>query len=830
MIESSTMRRVCAVCAFAGMGLVPAALAQSEADEIETVPTIPVAALDPEDVPTEMDADTIELEELVVTAQKTRQTLREVPASVSAISGEQLAEANILLPNDVNNYVPNLTMKITPYLSEVRIRGYGTTISNLGAESSVGTVIDGVYYGRSTFLSSMLYDVGQFEVIRGPQGSLFGKNTIAGVLNLTTREPEPYSEASIRLIGTDNLDQRIAQGGVTIPLSDTAAVRIAGASYGIDGILYNTLLDRPEADFNATYGRIKLRLPEFGYGGRITLGASIANQSFNNNAFQIAELTPTVFEYMQQFDPQVETDPLNELVSSNVPAFAKVETRSAQANIEYPLNGWLGVPTVDLTSISGYARTTTIERDIDFDFSPVPALLYTLQEPSPYEQYSQELRVSGLADSLFGLFGETEFILGAYYFDADSFNNEFIEIEDLGALAGLVLANQADNPGSGDVVPTPGLGGGIPIPPAVVDALTQIVMSPLAAEIFAAQGQNENVLLTLSQQQRSMALFGQVTTEILKDLHAIVGLRVGREDKDAYLTSTAPDGAIFIPAVIGQSNHQSSLSRSEDEVSPKLGLRYDMGRRASTYAIWARGFKSGGFNGIPLNDENLEFEPERADSYEVGFKARLLNNTLHTNIAIFHTDFENLQVSTFTGSELSVLNAAAARTRGFEADLRWLPPIRAFELDASVGYTDAYYTSYPNAPAPAFSDDSSQDLTGQTLQNAPKWSVSVLPKLLLPGFSPSWGIIVNLEALYTSERYLDVDLDPATLQDDTITYNARLSVGAVDRAWGLTVSLQNITDERVLSQVTDLAVAPGNYGAVTTTVGRSVYGALSFEF
>ena len=106
----------------------------------------------------------------------------------------------------------------------------------------------------------------------------------------------------------------------------------------------------------------------------------------------------------------------------------------------------------------------------------------------------------------------------------------------------------------------------------------------------------------------------------------------------------------------------------------------------------------------------------------------------------------------------------------------------------------------------------------------------MLPKLLLPGFSPSWGIIVNLEALYTSERYLDVDLDPATLQDDTITYNARLSVGAVDRAWGLTVSLQNITDERVLSQVTDLAVAPGNYGAVTTTVGRSVYGALSFEF
>jgi len=95
MIESSTMRRVCAVCAFAGMGLVPAALAQSEADEIETVPTIPVAALDPEDVPTEMDADTIELEELVVTAQKTRQTLREVPASVSAISGEQLAEAKI---------------------------------------------------------------------------------------------------------------------------------------------------------------------------------------------------------------------------------------------------------------------------------------------------------------------------------------------------------------------------------------------------------------------------------------------------------------------------------------------------------------------------------------------------------------------------------------------------------------------------------------------------------------------------------------------------------------------------------------------------------------
>jgi len=806
------------------------ATAQSDTDEIETVPTIPVAALDPEDVPTEMDADPVELEELVVTAQKTRQTLREVPASVSAISGEKLAEANVLLPNDVNNYVPNLTMKVSPYLSEVRIRGYGTTISNLGAESSVGTVIDGVYYGRSTFLSTMLYDVGQFEVIRGPQGSLFGKNTIAGVLNLTTRDPEPYSEASIRLVGTDNLDQRIAQGGVTIPVSDTSAIRIAGASYGIDGLLYNTFLERPEADFVATYGRIKWKLPDFGYGGRIVLGANIANQSFNNNAFQIASLTPTVFEYMQQFDPDVETNPRNDLVSSNVPAFAKVETRSAQALVEYPINGWLGIPSIDLTSVSGYARTTTIQRDIDFDFSPVPAIKYTLQEPSPYEQYSQEFRLSGFSDSLFGLFGETEFILGAYYFDADSYNNEFIEIEDLGALAGLVLANQADNPGGGDVVPTPTLGGGIPIPPVVVDALTQIVMSPLADEIFALQGQNENVLLTLSQQQQSMALFGQITTEILTNLHAIVGLRVGQEKKDAFLTSTAPDGAIFIPAVIGQSNHQSSLSRSESELSPKLGLRYDFGQRASAYALWARGFKSGGFNGLPLNDENLEFEPERADSYEIGYKARLLNNTLHTNIAFFQTDFEDLQVSSFTGSAFSVLNAAAARTRGFEADLRWLPPIRAFELDASVGYTDAYYTSYPNAPAPAFSDESTQDLTGKTLQNAPKWSFSVLPKLLLPGFSPSWGFMVNLEANYISERFLDVDLDPATLQDDSITYNARLSIGAVDRSWGVTVSLQNITDERVLSQVTDMPVATGNYGAVTTTVGRRVYGAITLEF
>ena len=769
------------------------------------------------------ESEPVALEEIFVTAQKSRQSLRQVPASVSTLSGESLRNSKILNAGDVNGYVPNTQLRVSPFAGELRIRGYGTSLSNVGFEPSVGLVIDDVYYGRSAFLSTLMYDVDRLEVIRGPQGALFGKNTVAGVVNITTIDADRVRTGDLTVFARRDGEILDARGGVSLPLGDALFSRLSGAVQQFDGLYYNTALDRPEADLQSYAGRAKLRFTELPGDAELRLAVSGGRQTGNGNLFQLSKASDATLALFRQYDPDVEANPYDRNLSSNVPSRVDVETQTASAAIEVPWTETAGFDTLTLTSVSAYARSDVRERTIDFDFSPLPVVRLDLVEPTPYTQFSQELRFNGLAPSLFGAFGRTEFVGGLYYLQSSLLSHDLAAVEDLGAAAAFVIAARSGSAAQGRP-----LGGALA--DSLASLLGRIVASPLDDALVTGQTNRERAELLLDQRQQAAAAYGQFTTYLTERFAGIVGWRLGAESKRAHLSSQAPDGAIFLPAILGQANFDTRRQRNETESSPKLGIKYDWTPAIASYLVWAKGYKGGGYNALPFNDQSLEYGPETANTYEAGLKTRLLDSTLDVNLAAFLTDFDDLQVSVFDGSSFNIQNAASARSQGFEADFRWLSPFPGTSVRGNAGYTDAYYRRYPNGPAPATADVDSVDLSGRTLASAPRWSASLIPQVSLPGTSPAWGVQLQVEALYTSQRYLDVDLDPNTLQPETLMFNARASVGARDGAWSLSLFAANLSKERVLAQVTDEPVAPGNFGAVRQDRGRELYAALKLDF
>jgi outer membrane receptor protein involved in Fe transport len=820
--------------AAAGLWLVTvAATAQDSAETPAVIPVDPFRTAEPASASTS-EGTAVELDEVIVTAQKVQQSLRDVPASVTAISGEALKESKIVGPNDLNGHVPNAQLRVGPFAGEIRIRGYGTPATNVGFESSVGTVIDDVYYGRVGFVNTLMFDLDRFEVVRGPQGALFGKNTIAGVLNLTTTDADTIATGDVTLFMRDDAEIADARGGISIPFADGVYSRFGGAVSHYKGLFYNTKLDRREADLNSYAGRAKLRLTDVG-GGELRLTVSAVDLKANGNLFQLSHTNAQSMALFRQYDERVEDNAYNTLLSSNLSSQLWVVTQTAQAAYRYPLGSVLGFDRLDLTAVTAYASNEVRDRTIDLDFSPAPVVVQTNVEPAPYDQISQELRLTGEAPSLFGWLGHTQFVGGLFYLQSDLLSHDLFKVEDISAAAALVEASR-----SAGLDPVPGASELAVQFNTLVGLVTAQTLDDAALQLLTSREQTD---LLLDQDQRAYSAYFQVTTALTQRLSGLLGWRLGRETKKARLASEAPDGAVFMPAILGQSNHDSRRHRSESESSPKLGVLYDFQPKVRGYVVYAQGYKGGGYNALPFNDENLDYDREIAQSVEAGLKMRLFENTLDANIAAFHTRFDDLQVSVFNGTTFNIQNAASARSQGIEADVRWLTPLRGTQVAANVGYNDAIYRHYPDGPAPASAQEGDdrispcsnsqtlcQDLSGQTLTSAPRWTASLIPQLSLPGWSPGWGFQIAPEALYTSPRFLDADHDVQTRLGNTLMYNLRLSVGAVSGAWSVSFYGSNLTEEGVLAQVADMPVGPGNYGAIRQTGDREFYGVLRLSF
>jgi len=774
-----------------------------------------------------------QLQEVVVTAQKVQQTLEQVPASVTSVSGDYIRSSGARDFQELSSYTANTNLQVSSSSTQLLVRGFGTLNDVPGLDPSVGVVVDGVVYTYPEYLSAFFSDLDRYEVLRGPQGTLFGKNVTAGLLNITTNAPD--NERLIRVDADMRSSGNLAFRPVlNLPLGPDAAVRFSGNfQHGDRGLLYNTDLDRREGNQQQDTGRMRFRYDSHN-GWTMDVGAFVAYNVQNFNKQQLFIVGPNMLALDRQYDPRF-NPVINNFVSEDVHATQNASTRGASVTFEGDLGHPGGMKSFKMTSISSVAENLIGSRDLDGDFSPVPFIKDTLAGTEPERQVTQELRVSGVGQNFFGFGHEANFVAGLYYDNYTLKTSDDFMVEDLGATLKYVLAAGCDSNNISVALCSPlstGLGNAVD---ALLNTINKVLGQPLIGSQSAISG--------LDQRTKDYAAFGQGEWYFLEHWSLIAGLRYAKEDRKGQPHSYSD--SVIIKAIADQSNFDdagaNALHRTETDFSPKAGLKFQPSKHIEGYFTWAEGYKSGGFNGIPLNPDSIEYEPEKATSLEAGLKIkdRLFNGPIRGSLSFYHTHFSNLQVSTFQGTDVIIVNAAQARSEGFEADLMWLLPIRGMSLYSSIGYADARYTSYRNGvqqgngkcPGAAGDESGTCNLSGFPLPFAPQWTATMTPSYLFLHLPYAVSVSAASDILYQGQRYLNSEDDASQRQKSTLVINPRLVFAdEANGDWGLSVGIQNITGQIYCDQVIDQPLGAGNFAAIRGDSGRFYSGNFFINF
>lgn len=749
---------------------------------------VAIAALPVATLPSIALADNgLTLEEVIVTAQKREQSLQDVPVSVNVVGGDQIAESGISDLEELSGQVPNLSINESPQGLSIYIRGLGSG-DNQGFEQSVGLFIDGVYAGRSRQFQAPFLDVAAVEVLRGPQGTLFGKNTIAGAMTVTTAKPTDELQAEFKTTYEPRYDSYSAEGVLSGPLSDSLKGRLAIKQSESGGFMDNTTLDTEEPDSLNTVVRGSL-LWEASDDLDVLLKYEQGRSEVAGRNYSVDEVGPWGAVFSSNDTVFDATDAYQRSVS--VAEMSDTDSESVTLNVNYSLGEY------EITAITGYSEYQ-YESVVDGDTSALDATVFP--QGQDFSQWSQELRLTSPLGESF------DFITGLFYQKSD-----------------LAAYRRLDS-----------------------NLAAYSVAVPELAVIPPAGFQSD-----FDQETETYAIFGSATWHLQDVLHITVGLRYTVEEKDAirdlyytgydsltplaqvYDPTAAPAGPLplnsYALAVGGQRQlgvyeHEVEGDRRAENLSPSLKVQYDLNEAVMFYASVSKAFKSGGFNELGnqgdeigeygLSPESFDFDEEEALAFEIGGKTSLLDGAAKLNFAIFRTEYSDLQVSTFKGDTFSVGNAAEAVSQGVEMDGTMRLSETLF-LNASLAYLDAHYSKFENAACTAAQVATTpgvcgQDLTGRELANAPEWTGNIALDHEIP-VGENLLLRSHVDLQYTDEQYLATDLDPNTLEDANTTLNARVALGNADGSWELALVGKNLTDEEIRSWSNDPLLLSGSY-------------------
>lgn len=760
------------------------------------------------------------LEEVLVTAQKTTQSAQDVPISLTALDGATMRNIGAAGLADMAPYMPNVrfSSETDPALAQINIRGFGSNPLNAAFESSVGFVQDEIFFGRPSYFAEAMFDVERVEVLRGPQGTLFGKNTIAGVFNVSSITPSEEFSGDVRLSRSDPDETRI-EAGIGGRLTDWLGARLSGLSTDREGELYNQFLDRRDDRYEQDALRLKLQV-DVTDSLTSELTAVTSETSVNYWGLQIAELDEGTRTFLENYDPNIEDDPTDFTSSYNTPGFIDKTSDTLGLVTRWDIGEWGALDESAAVVVLGDS-SLTIDSVVDLDASP--ADIARLAVVSDYEQQSAELRFTGSSNGLFGLGDSLDFVAGVFLFESRFEQQTKIGVGE--HFADYILTDDAFQLISGDSSASSG---------GLLSALNLGglgVAGTLGSTVIGDDFYQLDYLLELE----SQALFAQMTWALNERWVVTPGIRYNREQKtvDAFGQGVCRGAAIGQPCVMktalqAEDYDSRGLKNRETDVSPKLSVQYYFRESLNGFVTLSKGFKSGGFNASSFGGEDLVFKPEEAVTLEAGFKGRFFDNTLNLNAAIYRTEFDDLQVLAFNGAFFDVTNAATAISEGLELDFVWLTPFEPLTLRGSLGLLDARYDNYRNAPAPIDQGvNATQDLSGKTIALAPEQTATLTPTLTVPLFG--LGLQASVDVLYQGDQFTDTDLDEASFVPDNTSYSARVSIGAQDQRWALTLGGSNLSDEKILNQVLDTVFFPKTYNS-RQKAGRKVFLALSLKW
>ena len=820
------------------------------------------------------------LEEIVVTAAYREQGLQDVPVSISAVTGDVMTQSAIQKAEDIQFLVPNFTLTETGIGTNAFIRGIGSGI-NQAFEQSVGTYIDGVHFGRAQQLRSPFLDLERVEVLRGPQSILFGKNSVAGALNITTAKPTADFESSLMASWEFEDNESIVEGIVSGPISDRVRYRVAARAREYDGHMFNLTTEEDEPlredwtvrgtlEFDVTdnlAATLKAEIGEFDVTGRhieivneapVAAGLPFAGAQYH----QILQTLQTLSGGSP--DPDLANVVQDEVRTSNGD-FSNNESETFVLTLDWAIGDY------ELKSITGYANFE-YDEFCDCDFTGADVFGAALQET--YEQISQEFRLSS------PLGGNVDYIAGLYFQTSEHDFADQITVSPTSVLIPAVNlrtgtpGNPAD--GSGPLIANTFADRVATVDNDVLSAFAQLnwhindsFTLQAAARVTKDERDGFRSLTILGgdgeplplAQVAAPLLYGQLFDITSTNLNALAQspvpqlsvpanalLTFGFDNDDDTIPCTAASdpancsGALGVLPVAGD--------RDETKVSPEVKLIWHANDDSLYYLSWSEGFKSGSFdfrannkNFYPDMATSFEFDDEEASNLEFGGKFTLADGTLELNAALFHTDYDNLQISIYDGVlGFNVGNAASAETKGLEVDMRWAAT-EYLTVSGGFAITDFEFTDFENGQCyfgatPDVDLDGNGvpelcDYTGRSNQLVSDLQGNVAFDILVP-VNDSLELHAVFDLFYTDEYDASATFDPKLVQDAYTMVNARLALGATSGRWQVALLAKNLTDEKVLSfggdtpLATTTFFAQSNYAFFNTGQQLSLQARLAF--
>jgi iron complex outermembrane receptor protein len=708
----------------------------------------PQAATDPQ-------PEIVGLEEVVITAQKRQQSLQDVPLSVSAFTGDMLKEGRMADIRGIVDFTPGFSGKTEDgFTDALAMRGIATNDFGIGGDPSVAMFVDGIWSGRTGGVMTAMYDVERAEVVKGPQGTLFGRNSIAGAVSVITAKPENAFGASAELTLAD-YDHVEAQAMVNVPLNDQWALRAAGYVLDNKGFLENLAGGDDLGFHQVSAGRVSLK--RTGENFDATLIA----------AYEDRKQDPSIY--------WVPADGLDEeVVNTDLGDDGIDESDVFEGRL---LLEWRLPSDHSLTSLTGYKKFNFHYLE---DYDGGPERVNDYRQVNEVEYWSQELRLNSPDD------GRVTWFAGASVYE-ETIDGLFDFIYDEDALCRAVSISDApdfDGPAAGCDDPN-------------FETYWEDDIDP--ADILT--GKTERTLVDVKSQ--GWAVYGDFTWAVNDRLELTAGARYTYDKKEIASQVFDSGGALgnnfnfeFF------TNGRVRNSANWDDFTPRLALAFDVNEDVNLYATASRGYKSGGFatfgydlQGQDINDDGsapegtrpLEFDPEQVDSFEVGAKTRLLDNTLQANVSLFHYEYTDLQLVYFDQGSSQVANVGEARGQGLELDLRWVPDEH---WDATVGLSllDTEITDATDI----IEVGACGDCDGNNLPFAPEVSASTILTYRTP-IGSGEGFFTT-EYIYRSEMHGGPDNIPDATVDAWDEFNFRLGYRSAS-TWYVTLWVENAFDE-----------------------------------
>jgi iron complex outermembrane receptor protein len=766
-------------------------------------------------------------EEIIVTAQKREQSLQDVPISISVVTGEKLTEAGIFNLDDLALYVPNFSKGESGAGPIVQIRGIASG-SNPAFEQSVVLYTDDVSLGRAPLARTPFMDLERVEVLRGPQNVLFGKNSIGGAISMISAKPTEDLEGSFSARYEPDYEDSEITGVISGPLNDRVRGRIAARYAEFGGYFKNEAFDRDEEQREEAAVRLTLdfdvgdnalaslkiehdTVDSVGEGHELLFGYGNPNETIDfevapgfiipvpnpffgldytqtvaaiQGAYNAGAIPPSPF-FPAPVDVGSDTIKQDRIRRSAFDGYQDLGMTNAVLTFNQDFDRYT------FTAVTGYVEYTE-DRLAGGGLSGID--ISSILTKEDYDQISQEIRFTSDTGGTF------EWIAGAFFQTWNLEADESTLVDDMNVPVLL------------------GITGGFPGLEAtafldstrtfVADSTTyagfgQLTwnMSDTTRLIFGGRYTHEEKTA-----RRTVDIVNRLTGEfdVTQAIVASCGFGVDYNTLGAFSNSPFGgllpdcDGNFVGPGVY--STHDTNGRRNEDAFTPSLTVEFDLADSHLLYASASTGFKAGGFDARAPRENQLEYEDEEVLGYEAGLKSSIAGGRAQTNISVFYSDYDNLQVTTFDGiASFIVGNAGEYRAQGLEFDGRWRVTDN-FTLSGAIAYIDSEFTDYENASCNEYLRLTGQvtfpcSRTGLSANNTPEWSGNLIGDLVLP-LTSSMDFRATLDIIYEDEYFTEPTKEIGTRQDAYTKYNLRLAL-ETDR-WALAVLGKNLSDENVI--------------------------------